>query len=146
MVWARKVQRRLVVFGRVWNSTHFCFSFSFWRSTFHGLPIIVKIFIYTMYICWNILALLFWANQIGESCYAIISFQSCWISFYIDNPRRFWNSVNETTKLISHDQQFSSQDLGSCGFRTSSLQTLDLLERASADAWQIRVPESVRIL
>ena len=50
----------------------------------------------------DISAILFWANILSEARYVLTLFQSCIISFYIENTCQFWNSVNGDYEIQSH--------------------------------------------
>ena len=52
----------------------------------------------------NVYRILFQAIHICGLVYMVILFQSYKISIYIENTRRFWNSVNGDYKIQSHSK------------------------------------------
>jgi hypothetical protein len=98
----RRQSRCPIAFGGVWNSDQFPCGFDFDAAFFIGLLKSCK-YLYILLTYINVF-LYFYFVTLQSVGHAILPFHFRVgdISFYITNPRRFWNSVNEDYKTHLH--------------------------------------------
>jgi hypothetical protein len=98
----RRQSRRPIAFGGVWNSDQFRCRFDFDAAFSTGILKFCK-YLYTLFTYINVI-LYFYFEKLRSVSHAIPPFRCrvADITFYIENPRRFWNSANGDYKTHSH--------------------------------------------